>query len=699
MIGGKFGYDGPPYCSRCSSVFRAHMLKQTVSGSKCSRQNPCAQCVAVLSHFSNSHKEAFVAMDEAAAQSTKGKLQDTSKVKPAEGDVANEEPVGQCPHCGTKGPCKSMGMYWRKFGYTGPQYCTECSAQFRSHIVRQRSRALRHCSRDCPCRICDSILNSFEDPSPEGRKRAFERMASKRHRQPVVIGNRTADVESKRSAEIEIEMTVNPSVAAVSNASKKRKPSNCGGGVSVPLPLAFVGLVSVFGILILLASGSLPMQTVDGSELGSVCIGSLPVDPAFPNVPIDRHCRGSVASICEFRCQLPDYLPVGNRTCTETGVYSGGDCQLLIIPDPPHPMLPHNARVREWAYVCSEWQWICDDDPSRLPSEGSYGNIDYYTWPLFSFSANTDGDGADDPGQCAYVCAQFGTPRDSELRTFCPMEYNQCYPSSDHPKTQYSDGRYDPNACDDFPNDSFGGHRLLGVSNPAVSSIPMEMPPGPKAPTSPQATCATDFNCAVSLEKALVSPTVSWQYLDLLDCVLSYPTEPALSSGNSSSQLPQWTNMCAEWRWQCGTADQLRQIPAGRGWPAGMTGSKWPNDTSSTDQSRVECCWQCTRGFVRGVVARQATGKLDLARLCPHEYTQCASAARSSAHGHYPNFTTSGNCMDAVDVALSESSPFFQGTSPEIYPENGNHYPEYFDLITCALDTDKAPPTTYVAPV
>ena len=30
----KFGYDGPPYCSRCSSVIRAHIVTRTVSNDK-----------------------------------------------------------------------------------------------------------------------------------------------------------------------------------------------------------------------------------------------------------------------------------------------------------------------------------------------------------------------------------------------------------------------------------------------------------------------------------------------------------------------------------------------------------------------------------------------------------------------------------------------------------------------------------------
>jgi hypothetical protein len=65
MFWRKFGYDGPPYCSRCSSVFRAHMVTRTVSEANCSRESPCIRCTNILNQFRVSHAGAFAAMDAA----------------------------------------------------------------------------------------------------------------------------------------------------------------------------------------------------------------------------------------------------------------------------------------------------------------------------------------------------------------------------------------------------------------------------------------------------------------------------------------------------------------------------------------------------------------------------------------------------------------------------------------------------------
>jgi hypothetical protein len=540
-LGGKFGYDGPPYCSRCSSVFRAHMVTRTVSASKCSRQNPCAQCVVVLAHFHNSREEAFAAMDE-AARKTQTQLRDSANVKiqngaasSAEDAEAREEAVVQCPHCREEGSRKSMGMFWRKFGYSGAPYCQNCSAQFRNHIIRQRSKPMQDCARDCPCKICGDILNSFEDPSSEGRKRTFELIDSKRHRQAKVAGNHAVDVGMKREpAGIDMETTVNPSAAKRSIDNKKRKLSNCGGGVSVPLPLAFVGLLSVVTLALLGSTGHLPGYTADDSTHSAddalpqsdpsgqtsdesvqafVCTGSQQ-DPAFPDIPIDSHCRGAIGSTCEFRCQL-DWLAVGNRTCIATGVgtgvYQGGTCRFHpkfpIDPfyrgDPdPHVLSPIVIVAHRWALVCNSWQWTCVDDPSKLPTSAAPG---YRTWPR-RFSADSDSNGEDDPGKCAYVCAQYGKPRDSELRAFCPQEYSRCF--ADQSMVHSDNGQGNASrACDQ-------------ATREIRPSLRMSPPP---------ASCATQFDCAVLADEAPVTGTLSEGYLELLQCALGYPTKPAVS--------------------------------------------------------------------------------------------------------------------------------------------------------------------------
>ena len=43
----KFGYAGPPYCTRCSSVFRAHLVTRLVAQGTCSREKPCRRCAKV----------------------------------------------------------------------------------------------------------------------------------------------------------------------------------------------------------------------------------------------------------------------------------------------------------------------------------------------------------------------------------------------------------------------------------------------------------------------------------------------------------------------------------------------------------------------------------------------------------------------------------------------------------------------------
>lgn len=500
------------------------MVTRTVSASKCSRQNPCTQCVAVLAHFHNSREEAFAAMDEAAAK-TQTQLQPPAKVNTengaasSAGDVeALEETLVQCPHCSEEGSHKSMGMFWRKFGYSGAPYCQNCSARFRNHIIRQRSKPMQDCARDCPCKICGNILNSFEDPSTEGRKRAFELIDKKRHRQAKLVSDSTLDGGIKRElAGIEIEMTLNPSEAHVGIGSKKRKLSNCGGGVSVPLPLAFVGLFSVVTLLLLASTGHLPVHSTgdlansaDGT-LPTVCIGSQQ-DPPFPDEPIDSHCRGTIGSVCEFHCQLPDWSAIGNRTCTGTGDYRGGTCRFLDpwVPDLDsrdddsdfQVLSPMLIVAHPWALVCNSWEWTCVDDPSKLPPSAAPG---YRTWPRSSFSANPDIDGDDDPGKCAYVCSQYGKPRASELRAVCSEEYSQCYANQSMTHSDSVQGNR-PNACD----------QVTRATKPALRMSP------------PPASCATQFDCAVSVDVAPTTGTLSTDYLELLQCALGYPTMPAV---------------------------------------------------------------------------------------------------------------------------------------------------------------------------
>jgi hypothetical protein len=51
----KYGYGGPPYCQRCSEVFRDHIIRGLSNSAKCTPAKPCLDCKKVLQHFPKSH--------------------------------------------------------------------------------------------------------------------------------------------------------------------------------------------------------------------------------------------------------------------------------------------------------------------------------------------------------------------------------------------------------------------------------------------------------------------------------------------------------------------------------------------------------------------------------------------------------------------------------------------------------------------
>ena len=97
---GKFGYTGPPYCSRCSSVFRAHIIKRTVSADCCGRAAPCVSCLTVLRHFSGPREEAYACMDRSAASRPPT---DRSEVETAR---------ARCEYCDSWVLQSAMGLFW-----------------------------------------------------------------------------------------------------------------------------------------------------------------------------------------------------------------------------------------------------------------------------------------------------------------------------------------------------------------------------------------------------------------------------------------------------------------------------------------------------------------------------------------------------------------------------------------------------------
>ena len=55
---------------------------------------------------------------------------------------------------------RKMGIWWRKYGYSGKAYCQRCSEIIRDHIIRGLSNSC-NCSRESPCQDCAKILEHF----------------------------------------------------------------------------------------------------------------------------------------------------------------------------------------------------------------------------------------------------------------------------------------------------------------------------------------------------------------------------------------------------------------------------------------------------------------------------------------------------------------------------------------------------------
>ena len=66
---------------------------------------------------------------------------------------------------------RKMGVWWRKYGYSGQPYCQRCSEIFRDHIIRGFSNSCK-CSRESPCQDCNKILQHF----PVDREELFASM-------------------------------------------------------------------------------------------------------------------------------------------------------------------------------------------------------------------------------------------------------------------------------------------------------------------------------------------------------------------------------------------------------------------------------------------------------------------------------------------------------------------------------------------
>ena len=66
------GYNGDPYCQRCSEIFRDHIIRTMSNSAKCTREHPCHDCEQILCCFTDGRENAFQKMDERRSKAAPG---------------------------------------------------------------------------------------------------------------------------------------------------------------------------------------------------------------------------------------------------------------------------------------------------------------------------------------------------------------------------------------------------------------------------------------------------------------------------------------------------------------------------------------------------------------------------------------------------------------------------------------------------
>eukprot|EP01043_Picozoa_sp_COSAG02_P054427 COSAG02_NODE_6162_length_3756_cov_27.047033_2_plen_381_part_00 len=66
------GYNGEPYCQRCSEIFRDHIIRTMSNSAKCTREHPCHDCEQILRCFTGGRENAFHKMDERRSKTAPG---------------------------------------------------------------------------------------------------------------------------------------------------------------------------------------------------------------------------------------------------------------------------------------------------------------------------------------------------------------------------------------------------------------------------------------------------------------------------------------------------------------------------------------------------------------------------------------------------------------------------------------------------
>ena len=91
----RVGYEGPPYCQRCSETFRDHIIRLMSNSAGCSRQAPCHDCAKILKHFPNPESSFKTMQSKERISSTANRKKKKKKKKPRKGssNAPTEESV------------------------------------------------------------------------------------------------------------------------------------------------------------------------------------------------------------------------------------------------------------------------------------------------------------------------------------------------------------------------------------------------------------------------------------------------------------------------------------------------------------------------------------------------------------------------------------------------------------------------------
>lgn len=101
----KAGFNGPPYCQRCSEIFRDHLMRQAPNSAQCSRVCPCFDCARILPSFTtgpNGMQDLWDRIDAQNSmnkekQATQKNAQSSSEDSPPPAPLPSEQQLQQPP--------------------------------------------------------------------------------------------------------------------------------------------------------------------------------------------------------------------------------------------------------------------------------------------------------------------------------------------------------------------------------------------------------------------------------------------------------------------------------------------------------------------------------------------------------------------------------------------------------------------------